>query len=950
MPFTLRLPVLRLVYERIREVARRLAPKQTLLTQPADLERIEEATQEAPPTSVKTAPLVEYCVVAVEDGKKPVVPQDELPQKEQGDALLRAHALADERGFTHVVIETLGGVYAREVGAVYNPPPESDSRSVWRQRYTWRSMASGLSPTREPDPLPDWRQRYEQWFDNLCIEWSTRERQFWIVRQVGSEDFVDDGNFVCFEPGTSPEQILKFLRTYADVEREYRHLGPDIKFKAVEIDPQVPEEEQPWNRFAVLAPEGADGADDTSEEEASAEEDEGDAADNEVEREIERLRAETKEKEGDDDSVEGGAENGSDADNETGENQTIAFEIEDVLSQISEQTDRAELAAMVEKYPALKKLVEAGEQLEALRPRLRALGGEQAADKYENEMWRPIAELERFREWKEKHLPLHVQEKENLRNALVEAQARIAEMEGTSGAEVARGLLRDDFVRRGFLVRPSNQEGRETERVSQIGESDWDGTPYEGPTWSNVIAVPLGYRSGTTSDWEHGARYEEPLEGGLSIEWSTCWRHFWIVRQVESGSEDFVDDGIALWLEVGAGREAVLKRLRPYAEIARERHKQPGIRFKAIEVDPRAPEEQHPTIRFAVSPPPGEGTGADAADDEQGSNQEGRAFSDMLGQISEENDRTQLQEMAEKYPALKKLVEAGEQLEALRPRLRALADRYENDPSLPITELEEWRKWKANDWPKYQQEEQNLRAEARIAEMGGTVLMGTISIPKKLRFEARIAIGAEPEPEPPPPPPKLARCVQCEHVFLKSVTGDSPIACEQCGANLAWQFVVPVCSQGSDTCASRPKLDVAQLRFFTGQSFEQFLKILFQNMGFSVKETPSTMDQGADLILTDSSGRRIGVQAKRYNQDVGNTAVQEVLGGMAYWGCSTGIVVSASGFTKAARDLASKVPTVLLWDKRVLEVLINAYMRQVVVFVAEKQPASGAPGTQEITG
>jgi hypothetical protein len=704
----------------------------------------------------------------------------------------------------------------------------------------------------------------------------------------------------------------------------------------------------PLSKPAPAPPEPpADGADDTSEEEASAGEDEGDAADNEVEREIERLRAETKEKEGDDDSIEGGAENGSDADNETGENQTTAFE--DVLNRISEEADRAQLAAMVEKYPALKKLVEAGKQLEALRPRLRALGGEQAADKYENEMWRAIAELERFREWKEKPLPVHVQEKENLRNALVEAQARVAEMDGTSGTEVARGLL-TDFVRRGWLVPASNQEGRETERVSQIGESDWDGTPYEGPTWSNVIAVPLGYRSGTTSDWEHGARYEEPLEGGLSIEWGTCWRQFWIVRQVESGSENFVDDGIALTLEVGAGREAILKWLRPYAEIARERRKQPGIRFKAIEVDPHAPEEQHPTIRFAAYAPPGEGTGADAADNEQGSNQEGRAFSDMLGQISEENDRTQLQEMAEKYPALKKLVEAGEQLEALRPRLRALADWYENDPSLPITELEEWRKWKANDWPKHQQEERNLRAEARIAEMGGTVLVMKVSNPEKLRLEARIAIGAEPEPEPPPPPPKLARCVQCEHVFLKSVTGDSPIACERCGANLAWQFVMPGCSQDSDTCASRPKLDVAQLRFFTGQSFEQFLKILFQNMGFSVEETPTTMDQGADLILTESSGRRIGVQAKRYNQDVGNTAVQEVLGGMAYWGCSTGIVVSASRFTKAAKDLASKIPAVLLWDKPVLEVLIKRYMSQVVVFVAEKQPTAGAPGTQEITG
>jgi restriction endonuclease Mrr len=65
---------------------------------------------------------------------------------------------------------------------------------------------------------------------------------------------------------------------------------------------------------------------------------------------------------------------------------------------------------------------------------------------------------------------------------------------------------------------------------------------------------------------------------------------------------------------------------------------------------------------------------------------------------------------------------------------------------------------------------------------------------------------------------------------------------------------------------------------------------------------------------------------------------------MAYWECNSGVVVSASGFTKAAKDLASKAHTVILWDKPVLEVLIDRYMSQVVVFVAEKQPALGVLG------
>jgi hypothetical protein len=61
---------------------------------------------------------------------------------------------------------------------------------------------------------------------------------------------------------------------------------------------------------------------------------------------------------------------------------------------------------------------------------------------------------------------------------------------------------------------------------------------------------------------------------------------------------------------------------------------------------------------------------------------------------------------------------------------------------------------------------------------------------------------------------------------------------------------------------------------------------------------------------------------------------------MRYWGCSSGIVVSASGFTRAAKDLVSKIPEVTLWDKPVLEVLVDRYMNHVAVFVAEKQPSA----------
>jgi tetratricopeptide (TPR) repeat protein len=101
----------------------------------------------------------------------------------------------------------------------------------------------------------------------------------------------------------------------------------------------------------------------------------------------------------------------------------------------------------------------------------------------------------------------------------------------------------------------------------------------------------------------------------------------------------------------------------------------------------------------------------------------------------------------------------------------------------------------------------------------------------------------------------------------------------------------------------------------TGVEFESFLSQLFAKMGYAVQTTPATGDQGGDLILTGRNGKdRIAVQAKRSARPVSNRAVQEVLGAMAYYGCSAGIAVTNSGFTPGALSLAAKQKSVEIWD------------------------------------
>ncbi len=67
--------------------------------------------------------------------------------------------------------------------------------------------------------------------------------------------------------------------------------------------------------------------------------------------------------------------------------------------------------------------------------------------------------------------------------------------------------------------------------------------------------------------------------------------------------------------------------------------------------------------------------------------------------------------------------------------------------------------------------------------------------------------------------------------------------------------------------------------------------------------TRAAGDFGADLILKKVD-KKIVVQAKRYSKNVGISAVQEVVGSKAHYNADEAWVVTNSGFTEAAIDLA----------------------------------------------
>ena len=108
-----------------------------------------------------------------------------------------------------------------------------------------------------------------------------------------------------------------------------------------------------------------------------------------------------------------------------------------------------------------------------------------------------------------------------------------------------------------------------------------------------------------------------------------------------------------------------------------------------------------------------------------------------------------------------------------------------------------------------------------------------------------------------------------------------------------------------------------------GYQFENFLVEIFQTLGYDVRETKKTQDQGADLFVT-RFGKNMVIQAKNYSGSVGNSAVQQAISAKAFYGCDEAMVVTNSYYTKSAMELAESA-RVRLIDRNELQKYLDDY-------------------------
>jgi restriction system protein len=95
-------------------------------------------------------------------------------------------------------------------------------------------------------------------------------------------------------------------------------------------------------------------------------------------------------------------------------------------------------------------------------------------------------------------------------------------------------------------------------------------------------------------------------------------------------------------------------------------------------------------------------------------------------------------------------------------------------------------------------------------------------------------------------------------------------------------------------------------------------------MGLDTCQTRPSRDGGVDCVAFDSRpifGGKVVIQAKRYKNTVGVSAVRGLFGTVLNEGASKGILVTTSGYGKAAFEFAKGKPLELLDGANLLHLL-----------------------------
>jgi restriction system protein len=117
--------------------------------------------------------------------------------------------------------------------------------------------------------------------------------------------------------------------------------------------------------------------------------------------------------------------------------------------------------------------------------------------------------------------------------------------------------------------------------------------------------------------------------------------------------------------------------------------------------------------------------------------------------------------------------------------------------------------------------------------------------------------------------------------------------------------------------------------------FENLVSNLFERMGLETKQTRSSKDRGVDAVAFDNRpvlGGKVVIQAMRYKNLVGVSAVRDLYGTMVNEGANKGILVTTSHYDPDAYDFAKDKPIELIDAGGLLYLIDQVDVKARIVF------------------
>ena len=117
---------------------------------------------------------------------------------------------------------------------------------------------------------------------------------------------------------------------------------------------------------------------------------------------------------------------------------------------------------------------------------------------------------------------------------------------------------------------------------------------------------------------------------------------------------------------------------------------------------------------------------------------------------------------------------------------------------------------------------------------------------------------------------------------------------------------------------------LAEMLALEPSEFENWVAMLFQLIGYKVRNTQEVADHGIDLLVSDGHVPYGLVQCKRYRGTVGEPVVRDLYGTLVHENADFGWLVTTGGISRQARGWANGKP-IELWDGQKLVEMARRY-------------------------